>query len=83
MIIKFLDIPYKLTAHIKEYESDTFAEKMTDIEAKAVAHFFLNRWAKGDINDLATDKLGIDGTQISEVLEWYRGGELKDEELGL
>lgn len=90
--IKFIAIPDELANYIREYESDTFSAQSTKInenESRAIAHFFLNRWARGgDIGsvcyiDIVADKLGIDGLQIDEILSWFRDGELSESEINL
>ena len=85
-------IPSLLGEHIKEYDSDTFNAKArltTQEEADKIAVFFINRFLRGGNIEknfdtgLLADKLGIDGLQIDEVLNWLRDGELKENETSI
>lgn len=80
------DVKSLMAKAIKEYESDIFSAdyaKITEQEANKIARFFIRRFlGGGSIRNKATgenalDAMSVDGSQIQEVLDWIREGELK------
>ena len=68
-----------LTDYLRVYESDTFSAKSSELtfdEAQKLSEFFIRR----DFHKLTEN---IDGNELSEVLEWLRGGKLKNEDFDL